>query len=474
MLKIFGFDPGRPELTLQDCLKRIHGNDRKGVRYALEKAMKEGGTYEAVFRIVLPDGTEKNIHGFGHAVLDHRGEPCLIRGTGQDITKRILAEKERKQLEIHLQQAHKMEAIGTLAGGIAHDFNNMLGIIAGNVSYARSIISRDDELYDILSDIQLGTKQAQKLTQQLLTFAKGGAPVKNETDINRLIQESARFANRGAKSKCRFDFADDLYSAEVDEGQINQVIQNLVINANQAMPQGGIINIKTRNIKIEADSGLPLSTGRYIKMTIDDQGTGISKKHLPNIFDPFFTTKQRGSGLGLSTSYSIIQKHNGCIMVYSTVEKGTVFHIYLPAILKESRKMEDNAKDMEYTGHGRILIMDDQEAVLRMAGRILNRLGYEAMLAMDGAQAVEIYREALRMQRPFDLVILDLTVPGGMGGARTITELLRIDSNVKAVVSSGYSNDPIMANYEDYGFCGIIPKPYTREQMAAVLKKWSA
>jgi len=346
----------------------------------------------------------------------------------------------------------------------------MLGVITGNLSYALSNLSKNDELFEVLSDIQDSSKQAQNLTHQLLTFSKGGAPIKKTTDINKIISDAAVFSIRGAKTKCNFELSNDLWLSEVDEGQINQVVGNLVINANQAMPNGGYITIRTENAEIEADSGLPLSAGRYIKIVVEDQGIGISKKQLSNIFEPYFTTKQKGSGLGLATVYSIINKHGGYIAVYSEIDKGTVFNIYLPATSKGVKKIVDKCEP-EHSGQGKILIMDDQESILKMVGRMLNRMGYETFFATDGSQAVEMYKEAQSFENSFDLVILDLTVPGGMGGLKTIIELLKTDPKVKAVVSSGYSNDPIMANYEDYGFCGVVPKPYTKNQLSEVLNK---
>jgi len=355
-----------------------------------------------------------------------------------------------------------------LAGGIAHDFNNMLGIISGNISYAISNLKKDDELYEVLLDVQESTKQAKGLTDQLMTFSKGGAPIKKVADINKIISDAAIFSIRGAKSRCSFELSNDLWLSEVDEGQINQVINNLVINANQAMPNGGYITIRTENINIKTESGIPLPAGKYIKIGIEDQGVGISKNHLLNIFEPYFTTKQKGSGLGLAITYSIIKRHEGHITVYSEVEKGTVFNIYLPASFNDSKEPEDQKK-ITHKGQGKILIMDDQEPILKMVTRMLSKMGYEVTTAMDGTQAINIYREAYDAESPFDCVILDLTVPGGMGGAKTIPELLKINPNVKAVVTSGYSNDPIMANYQDYGFCGVVPKPYTKEQLSTVL-----
>ncbi len=396
-------------------------------------------------------------------VFDVTGKIVHYVGVKRDITDQI-------RLESQVLQAQKMESISILAGGIAHDFNNLLSVITGNISHVLSITDKNDEAYTALRDVQQGAKQAQNLTQQLLTFSKGGDPIKKATDLNRILSEVAQFVIRGAKSKCELKLADNLWHVEVDPGQINQVIGNLVINANQAMPNGGTISIRTENMEIEAESNLSLSVGPYIKITIEDQGVGILNKHLANIFDPYFSTKQKGSGLGLATAYSIIKKHDGQIVVYSEINIGTVFTIYLPASLTNIEQTE-KIKKTPHGGQGKILIMDDQKAILKMIGRMLNRMGYEAVFAMDGARTIELYRESYQSGTPFDLVILDLTIPGGMGGAETVLKLLGIDPNVRAVVSSGYSNDPIMANYQEYGFCGVVPKPYTRSQLADLLNK---
>jgi len=396
-------------------------------------------------------------------VRDAHETPLYFLGSVLDITQRIKLEKQ-------VQQTQKMDAIGTLAGGIAHDFNNILNVFTGNISYALSSLQEDDELYDVLSDVMLGTKQAENLTHQLLTFAKGGEPIKKLCNINSLLEKASRFVTSGAKSKCEFKLASDLWTAEIDPGQINQVVSNLIINADQSMPHGGIITIHSKNTVIEKGSAFPLSPGHYVKINIKDSGCGIQEAHKSAIFDPYFTTKKNGNGLGLTTSYSIIKRHKGHIAVYSETGLGTVFSVFLPASGQNLRETIDFKED-KHVGHGKILIMDDQEAILKMVNRMLQRMGYEVDIAKNGKEAIKIYQQALNSQQPFNLVILDLTIPGGMGGADTMTELLKIDPQVKAVVSSGYSNDPIMANYKEFGFYGVVPKPYTKNELSEVLNK---
>lgn len=466
-----GYNDHEIDNCYEEWKSRLHSDDLAKTITSLEAALKPPyPPYEVEFRLRHKDGSYRWILAVGAIEFDEHHQPLRILGSHIDITERKLVQDEKRRIETQLNQIQKMESIGTLAGGIAHDFNNMLSVITGNLSYALSNLPKNDELYEVLSDVQESSKQAQSLTQQLLTFSKGGAPIKKVADINELIKKSAMFSIRGATAKCNFKLSNELWKTEIDEGQINQVIGNLVINANQAMPNGGVITIRTENLEIEAESALPLTAGRYIRISVEDQGVGISKKHLPNVFEPYFTTKQKGSGLGLATTYSIIKKHGGHITVYSGIDKGTVFNIYLPASLEEIDEIQ-NKEDPKHSGQGKILIMDDQEPILKMVTRMLGKMGYEVVSAIDGIQTIDIYREAYDAKRPFDLVILDLTVPGGMGGAKTIPELLKIDPNVKAVVSSGYSNDPIMANYENYGFCGVVPKPYAKEQLGEVLNK---
>lgn len=397
------------------------------------------------------DGAEVRISVCAAPIRDRDNSTLGVVAVFQDIT-------EQCQVEMELQKRHKMESIGVLAGGIAHDFNNLLTGIMCNVSLARMQLGDNDSTAALLTAADLASQRAQELTQQLLTFAKGGAPIKKSVSISEIITETVSFAMRGSKTKCEFRFAEDLAPADVDAGQISQVIQNLIMNSDQAMPAGGAITIEVQNSWMEEDNPLSLQHGNYVKISIADEGTGIKPEHLPKIFDPFFTTKVKGSGLGLASVYSIVSQHGGHITAYSNFGFGTTMCVYLPASTKpvdEKRRLAPLP-----VGNGKILVMDDESIILDIAYNLLTALGYNVALAKDGSRAVELYQEAMVAGSPFSAVVLDLTVPGGMGGHEACTKLLALDPNVKAIVSSGYSNDPIMANFVKYGFISCIAKPY--------------
>ncbi|MFH2044179.1 MAG: ATP-binding protein [Pseudomonadota bacterium] len=384
-----------------------------------------------------------------------------IRVAVSDIT-------ERKKMDEELFKVQKLESVGVLAGGIAHDFNNILTTIIGTIALARMKTKPDDKLFELLSEAEAASVRAQTLTRQLLTFAKGGTPLKEIASIKNIIEESSVFVLRGSKSGCKFIIPEDLWPVEADVGQISQAINNIAINANQAMPEGGIIKIAAENLIIDDRQGLPLTPGRYIRISIKDQGVGIEEKYISKIFDPYFTTKQKGSGLGLATTYSIIKKHAGHIIVESKVGFGSTFNIYLPATDKAVPEKEE---DQIITGHGRILVMDDDVSLRKTVGGILEILGYEPEFAKNGAEAIGMYKDAKERKKPYDAVILDLTIPGGMGGKEAIKKLLEIDPEVKAIVYSGYSDDPVMANFKKYGFKGMLPKPFGSQSLSKVLNE---
>ncbi|MBA7519214.1 Sensor kinase CckA [subsurface metagenome] len=377
---------------------------------------------------------------------------------------------ERRMMEEELLKAQKLESVGFLAGGIAHDFNNILTSILGNIEIAKMGLYQDNKITERLTKAEKATLQAKNLTQQLLTFSKGGVPVKKVVSVSELLRESANFALRGSNVRVKFSSPDNLWSVEVDEGQVSQVISNLIINADQAMPKGGIIELFAENVTAAAEDSLPLKNGKYVKISIKDHGTGISEEHLPKIFDPFFTTKKKGSGLGLATSYSIVKKHGGCITAESQLGAGTTFSIYVPATKKKIPE-QGYSKERILFGKGRVLVMDDEEPIRELVAQMLSHCGYEVTTVKDGVEAMELYKKERDNGRPFDVVIMDLTIPGGMGGKEATQRLLEIDPGVKVIVSSGYSNDPIMADYKKYGFCGVIAKPYRIKELSEVLKK---
>jgi PAS domain S-box-containing protein len=377
----------------------------------------------------------------------------------QDIT-------DRKRLEEEQQRVEKLESIGLLAGGIAHDFNNILTAILGNISLAGMEAQPGSEIHKSLEQAEKASLRARDLTQQLLTFSKGGVPVKKLASLTELLRDTAGFALRGSNIKCRFFIPDDLWHAEIDAGQVSQVVHNLVINALQAMPTGGTIELTAENMALsETQSlgrGLPLNEGNYIRIAVTDHGSGIPADHLDKVFDPFFTTKQKGSGLGLATSFSIARHHGGHLSVESELGSGSTFYLYLPASRQTSTPRQDIKEKIKPAGKARILVMDDEKGVREVAGRMLRHIGYEDVeFAADGAAAVSLYKAALESGQSFSVIILDLTVAGGMGGRETITQLLSIDPGVKAIVSSGYTDESVMAEYQGYGFCGMIAKPYS-------------
>lgn len=375
---------------------------------------------------------------------------------------------EKMKIEEEMRKMQKLESIGVLAGGIAHDFNNILTAILGNLSIAKLKINRDSGIFKILSEAENASMRARNLTQQLLTFAKGGAPIKQSADIAEIIEESSSFVLRGSNVSIFYKFPDNLWNCEIDKGQISQVIENLIINADQAMPDGGLIVISGENIDLDEDNFYSLKPGSYVKISIKDNGTGIPRKFLSKIFDPYFTTKQKGNGLGLSIVYSIIKKHGGHIYVESVLQEGTEFLIYLPAIFKKDLLTEKSESET-HKGNARILVMDDEEIIRNVLGAMLEHFGHNTDFAPEGKKAVKMYRDELDKGSPYDLVIMDLTIPGGMGGKEACEKILEIHSEAVIVASSGYSNNPVMSEFHKYGFKESISKPYKINDLGKLL-----
>src|SRR5881394_2984628 len=381
---------------------------------------------------------------------------------------------ERKRAEDDRLTKGKIESLGTLAGGIAHDLNNILTVISGNIGLAQLEAPVDSgSLLGFLSKAGQAAQHAAHLSSQLLTFSKGGAPLKKVVSIGELLEHSAEFALYGSNLRTDFDIAVDLWRAEVDAGQIEQVVNALMLNAREAMPQGGTVRVRARNVVFEENTNAPLPAGRYIKVTISDRGTGIAPELRAKIFDPYFTTKPTGTGLGLAISYSVVKKHGGLLLLESTSAEGSVFVFYLRATENVASGPRDNrvtSRPFQYN-HQRVLVMDDEEAIRELTSQLLGTLGYEVTAVPDGLEAVRIYERALRKGEHFQAVILDATVRGGMGGVATIERLRSMDPKVNAIICSGYSDEAALSEFLQYGFRGALPKPFTRSEVADAVQR---
>ncbi|HEY0947811.1 MAG TPA: PAS domain S-box protein [Opitutaceae bacterium] len=415
-----------------------------------------------------------------HTTLMHRqGGACLVDGRCAPMfdpqskpvgTVLVLRDvTERARLEAEMLRASKLESVGVLAGGIAHDFNNLLTVVMGNLTLAMLDSQVASTAGKWLAEAERGAFRARDLTQQLLTFAKGGAPIRTAVQLPEVVREAAQFALHGSKVRCDFHSDPALWAADVDKGQIGQVVQNLVLNAVQAMPEGGTVRIALHNERNAGDAVRAFQPGDYLRIEIVDTGPGIRPEHIGRVFDPYFTTKESGSGLGLATVYSIVKKHAGHIEVESEPGRGTTFRIWLPAVPGERTKPVEPAETQAQLS-GRVLFMDDEDTIRSMAHTLLTRLGFEVTTVADGAEAVRAYGEARAAGRPYQVVIMDLTVPGGMGGKEAMHELRKLDPDVRAIVSSGYSSDPVMANYQAHGFHGMVAKPYRVSDLAKALR----
>jgi len=431
----------------------------------VEKVIESGILVEVAHDCILfaRDGNERIIVSNCAPICDKDQQIVGAVLVFHDIT-------EKRKMETEIQKAQKLESLGVLAAGIAHDFNNLLAVIMGNIGLAKHFINPQERAYRMLDNAEKGAHGATGLSQQLLTFAKGNAPVKETASIREIVEDSTQFALRGSAVNCDCRFAPGFFVVDVDKGQMSQVFQNLIINAEQAMPCGGTIKIRAKNLDNTKREKTYLADKKYIEITIRDQGVGIPQEHLDKIFDPFFTTKQKGNGLGLSVVYSIIKKHDGYIRVESQLGKGTEFSIYLPASSKEEL-LKTEAQTEVLKGTGKILIMDDNEEILYLLRAMLEEFGYRSVLSRDGEEALSLYQHALQTGDTYDAVIMDLTIAGGMGGKEAIVKLKKLDPQVNAIVSSGYSTDPVVSDYRKFGFKGVINKPFQISQLSRLLQR---
>ncbi len=456
--EVLGYEP--EELLGRKIYEFLHPDEFHGISQTFNQAIKNMNTGQSTHRFLHKNGEWLWFESAGKPYRAPDGSIRVIFIL-RDITN-------RKQIEEEMIKANKLESIGILAGGLAHDFNNILGILWGNLTMAKTHAEPGGKVHQRIAKAEMALIRARELTQQLLIFAKGAEPVKRISSIADLIAESVYFALRGSNIQCEFSPPHDLWLVEVDEGQMNQVFNNLIINAQQAMPDGGKIIIKAQNVTTVENEGL-LNEGKYIKLSFIDNGVGIPEEILRKIFDPYFTTKPKGTGLGLATVYSIIKKHNGYISVESSLNIATTFNIYLPAL--EGNIPPQKIRKLNYLkGNGRILIMDDETELREVLATMLAEIGYQVETAADGTEAIHLYTKAKQENKPFNFIIMDLVIPGGMEGKETIKHLLQIDPQIKAIVSSGYSEDPVMANYRDYGFCQVLKKPYTLEELLDILE----
>ncbi|WPJ94770.1 response regulator [Coraliomargarita algicola] len=461
---------GRP---LEDVLKLKHPKTGKKIKDPTS-ALVDPNFAEIPSKLGIQleraDGKTLNVTAETRCILDDEGHRHGCVTVLRDIT-------QQKKTEDELFQAEKLNSISLLAGGIAHDFNNMLTSILGNISMVRIELDEGHKHSTKLVAAEKAALQAKSLTQQLLSFSKGGAPVLEVTTVSEMVEESAQFILRGSNVKCSVEKDEDLWAVDADKGQISQVVNNLIINADQAMPEGGNIHIHIRNLHVRHAEVPTLNSGQYVCIEVNDNGTGISPENLKKIFDPYFTTKERGNGLGLASSYSIIHSHKGTITAESTLGKGSTFRVYLPKsphlltapqkpITKESKKP---AKETIHRGKGRILIMDDMEAMMMVAGEILTLLGYQVEYSTNGDEAIAAYKAAKEAGAPFDACVFDLTVPGGMGGEEAANILIKYDPDLIAIASSGYTTSNVMSNYKNSSFKAVVPKPYRIKEMSDAL-----
>ena len=417
--------------------------------------------------LIARNGSERAIADSAAPISSAGGQPLGAVLVFRDVTLQLKIEQE-------IQRTQRLESVGVLAGGIAHDFNNLLTVISANVSFAAGkVAAGDTEMRAILDDVLAACDRAAQLTQQLLTFAGGGAPVRRPTMIAELVRSTVDFALRGSESHAVYDIQTDLWLARIDAGQMSQVITNLIVNADESMKGGGVIEVLCANRRVTDAEGLSCAAGDYVEVTVTDHGSGIAPEIKNRIFEPYFSTKHRGSGLGLASAYSIVRKHDGVLAVESGIGQGATFRLLLPAAAGPGPAGDAPSSRAPHgvQHQGRVLVMDDESSLRTAMSLILTDLGYEVASAADGIQAIECFARAAQIGKPFDVVLLDLTVRAGMGGLEALVGLRQIDADVRAIATSGYAPDPVLAAPEKFGFVSSLPKPYRREQLGLLVQR---
>jgi len=453
-----------PGQSHNDAIKeQRHPEDSQGMDQIAEETLRSGRSFYAQdYRCMGNDGQWHHLHEEVH-IDEVAPKRWRLGGICTNISDRVRMEEE-------MRKNQSLESLGVLAGGIAHDFNNVLTGVIGSLALLEMLVDKDSDAYQIAVDGKRAADRTRDLTQQLLTFAKGGTPVKEVASIEALIRETTTLSLHGSNIKPEYHLAENLHSVNVDQGQIGQVIQNLILNADQAMQEGGILKVLAENVELSTQDPFPIAAGDYVKVSVVDQGLGMSEKVMAKIFDPYFSTKTTGHGLGLSITHSIIQKHDGHIAVHSEPNVGTTFEFYLPALQELAPTTTVDQRELMH-GTGRILLMDDEELIHTAVGAMLEALGYEVESAYDGVAVFQAYKAAQEKAQPFDMVIMDLTISGGMGGQEAVGKLLKIDPQAQIIASSGYAHDPIMTQFSEYGFVGAVKKPVDIQELAETVNR---